>query len=320
MRRVVGILVALYGAAMLLLAGYLRVASDLTPGGMLLAFAPRWMFLLPWAVLLLLAVRRSWRVTIVVLLGVVVTSVGVAGFAVPTQPASDGAPVLRLVTYNTDGSVTLPMRIRRDLIDWNADVVMLQDCPRTLADSLRQIAGARVDVSDELCVLSRLPVVRFEAMPPSRGDTRRARAVRVDVQTVGGVISVVGLHNASPRAALNAARARNFRLLDRSIAQRGRISQAMHRWSVATPHAAIVAGDFNMPESSRLLQRDWGALRNAFSESGWGFGYTMHAGVFSVRIDHVFTTTALRPVSARVLDGFPSEHQPLMVEVARAAE
>jgi endonuclease/exonuclease/phosphatase (EEP) superfamily protein YafD len=77
-----------------------------------------------------------------------------------------------------------------------------------------------------------------------------------------------------------------------------------------------VAGDFNLPPESHVLRRDWGDLRNAFSDAGWGFGYTMFSGPFAVRIDHILHTADLRAVRARVERGFPSEHQPLIADLA----
>ena len=66
--------------------------------------------------------------------------------------------------------------------------------------------------------------------------------------------------------------------------------------------------------AGELVLRDWGTLRNAFVEAGWGLGHTMFAGRHRVRIDHVLASDALVPRSAQVLGGYPAEHQPVMVE------
>ena len=81
-----------------------------------------------------------------------------------------------------------------------------------------------------------------------------------------------------------------------------------------TPY--VVAGDFNLPEGSSILRHDWGALENAFSERGWGFGYTMFAGKFAVRIDHVFVSPGLMTERIVLERGFPSEHQPVIADIA----
>jgi endonuclease/exonuclease/phosphatase (EEP) superfamily protein YafD len=318
--RFVATLVIGYSVAMLLLGGYLRVAGDLTPAGMLLAFSPRWILLLPWTALVLLAWWRSKRLATLAVAAAVGTAFGVAGFEVPTPVGRSGPIALRLVTYNTDGSRVLADRIRGDLVLWDADVVLFQDCAATLADSLRAIVGGGLRVSNELCVVSRLPVGEFVPLNSQRGDARRTRAVRLDVETPTGSITVVGVHFVSPRTALNAARLRNFSLLRRSINQRTQTSQEVREWSRTSRYPVVVAGDFNMPDGSAALRRDWGDLRNVFSERGWGFGHTMRIGLFAVRIDHVFTSRSLAPQSVQVLAGYPSEHQPVLVEIGRLVD
>ena len=41
----------------------------------------------------------------------------------------------------------------------------------------------------------------------------------------------------------------------------------------------------------------------------------MQAGIFPVRIDHVLVPESLEPVGAWVLRGYPSEHQPVVVDL-----
>jgi len=317
--RALTLLGALYAGAMLALGWYLHGASDATPAGMLLAFAPRWALVLPWLVLLVVAWFRSKALVVAFVVAAAATALTVAGFEVPSTAQSD-RHALRVVTYNTDGSREMAGRIASDLVAWDADVVVFQDCPGRLAEALRKTKAGQVKAINELCLISRLPIRHFEPMEMPRWDDRRTRAVRVDVDAPGGLVTVVGVHFPSPRTALNAARLRNFRLLSRSIEHRARISREVRDWSARSPHPVIVAGDFNMPHGSALLRRDWRAWRNAFSESGWGFGHTMRVGPFSVRIDHVLLPSLLVAERAQVLSGYPSEHQPLVVDVGWSRE
>jgi endonuclease/exonuclease/phosphatase (EEP) superfamily protein YafD len=78
----------------------------------------------------------------------------------------------------------------------------------------------------------------------------------------------------------------------------------------------VVAGDFNLPQGSGILRQDWGALENAFSARGWGIGYTMYAGKFAVRIDHVLVSPMLMTERVVLARGFPSEHQPVLADIA----
>ena len=36
----------------------------------------------------------------------------------------------------------------------------------------------------------------------------------------------------------------------------------------------ILAGDFNLPVDSAIYREYWSGYRDAFSDAGWGFGYT----------------------------------------------
>lgn len=319
MTRALSLLGLLYAGVLAVLAWYLHEASDATPLGMLLAFAPRWALVLPWLLLVVFGWFRSKRLALASLLAAAATAVTVAGFQVPSTKRSAG-PALRLVTYNTDGSREMSGRVAKDLAAWDADVVVFQDCPARLAEALRKSNAGQVKAVNELCLITRMPIRHFAAMAMPARDDRRTRAVRVDLETPGGLVTVVGVHFPSPRTALNAARLRNFRLLPRSIEHRAQISGAVHEWSARSPHPVIVAGDFNMPHGSVLLRRDWSAWRDAFSESGWGFGHTMRVGPFSVRIDRVLVPASLVAERARVLSGYPSEHQPLVVDIGWSGE
>ena len=58
-------------------------------------------------------------------------------------------------------------------------------------------------------------------------------------------------------------------------------------------------------------------LTNAFAEVGVGFGYTMFAGHYAVRIDHVMVPKTLVVERVELLRGYPSEHQPVVVDIGR---
>lgn len=304
-----------------------RLSSDANAFGMLVAFSPRWWCVVPWAILLPLALVAGRRTVVVALGGAALTVFGIAHFEVPRWPRPTAPRALRLVTYNTDFSLGLAFRLRDDVETWQADVILLHDCKTIVRDSLRAIFPGAV-AHGRFCFASRWPLVDVtDAVDLARaGDPRIARyrdAVRFRVQTPQGVLPVYSVHLPSPRQALAAARWPDppvmRSLLRRSLAERGGASAAVSSAVRRTEAAFIVAGDFNLPYGSRLLTRDWGDLTNAFASAGTGFGHTMQAGIFPVRIDHVLLSPTLVPTAARVLSGYPSEHQPVLVDIARRA-
>jgi endonuclease/exonuclease/phosphatase (EEP) superfamily protein YafD len=310
----------------------LAVSNDAGPVGMLFGFAPRWWLTLPWLVLVPVAVRLGKGATAMALAAALVTLIGVAHFEWPSRLSALplGTPVrgdIRVVTYNTDGSASLADRLRSDVAAWDADIVLLQDCTTVVADSLTAIFGVAA-VKDRFCIASRWPLLSLDdaaslaaslAAPPDPRLRLKPFAVRVRVKTPYGTIPVYAVHLPSPRTALAAARwfdpVNLVPRLRQSLAERDSASAAVSSVVSRKDPRFIVAGDFNMPYGSAMLTRDWGDLTNAFARAGFGFGHTMQAGVFPVRIDHLFVPEHLEPINARVLSGYPSEHQPVVVDL-----
>ena len=332
---ITGVIVA-YALAMALVAAIVRVVGDSTALGMVLLFGPRWMMVFPWLLLVPLALVASRRTLLVALFGTGVTLFLVGGFEVPlrmprrvsnaVQSGVEATKPLRVVTYNTDGSRVLATRIASDLRAWNADIVMLQDCSSEVADALqrtvaRPSATARYELHRdvEFCILFRtpLPLRGVNRKERVRGSREDGRAVRFAFDWNGTPVSMATVHLPSPRDALGAARHGDPSLLDGSVTVRYAASRATAAWvSEGSPGAAlVVAGDFNLPAESPALRDDWGSLRNAFSEAGWGFGHTMFAGHHRVRIDHVLVSKSVMVRHINVLSGYPSEHQPVVADL-----
>lgn len=335
----VRILVVSYALFTALASGLLLTTADASPLGMLLAFAPRWWLLCPWALLVPLAFLAGWRTVVTAAVGTLVTLFGAAQFELPARPpANTSSRALRIVTYNTDLRDAVAERIRQDLQRWDADVVLLQDCKTIVADSLRAVAATSlttltVHVQGRHCLVSKWPVRGMadvsELVDPRSTQHTALRwgdsGVRYTLSTFMGDLVVYSVHLPSPRDALGTVRwlettdrQRISDALQQSITARANASAVIARLVQQETGPVIIAGDFNLPYGSAILRRDWSQYTNAFGRAGAGLGYTMQAGVFPVRIDHVFSSPALVPVEARVLGGYPSEHQPLLVDLVRS--
>jgi len=319
-----------YAASMVVVAVLVATMGDRHPIGMLLLFGPRWMLALPWLVLLPLAWSMSRRTGGVALVGAAVTLFLVSWFEVPTLHipprglGAQAAATLRLVTYNTDGSTALASRIGHDVLGWNADLVLMQDCAPEVAQALQRYRSTRrpprryhLYVDPEFCLLSRVPMQALTRKPATDGSYDSGRALRFEVIWQGEPVTIATVHLPSPRLALFAARQGDFTLLASSIRTRFGASQATADWIRGGSRFGplIVAGDFNLPVESPAFRDHWGALRNAFSEAGWGFGHTMFAGSHRVRIDHILVDRAFAVRAASVLSGYPSEHQPVVADL-----
>ncbi|QJR36229.1 endonuclease/exonuclease/phosphatase family protein [Gemmatimonas groenlandica] len=315
-----------YALGMALVAAAVATAGDSNALGMLLLFGPRWILVFPWLLLIPLSlVARRW-VTAAAIVGSLVTLFQVSGFEIPSlislrsaMGSGGGAgKTLRIVTYNTDRSATLAQRIDTDLLAWDADVIVMQDCAPEVATAM-QAADRRYQVfrESEFCVATRLAV---RSPVQLHGTRKEGRAVGFSVEWQGATVRIGTVHLPSPRTALFAARQGSGDLLEESVQQRAEASGAIAAWMRESHRGPIVvAGDFNLPVESRALRHDWMWLRNAISEAGWGFGHTMFAGRHRVRIDHVLVSSDFTVRGARVLSGFPSEHQPVVADLELTA-
>ncbi len=320
--RVITVVVVGYALGMALVAVAVAMAGDSNALGMLLLFGPRWLLVFPWALLVPLSLAARRWVTATAIVGSVVTLFQASGFEIPSLNSRRSAmgsgagagKALRVVTYNTDRAATLAPRIVTDLLAWDADVIVMQDCAPEVAAAMRA-ARTRYQLfrESEFCIAARLPM---RSPVQLHGSRNQGRAVLFSVEWQGAPIRIGTVHLPSPRTALWAARRGSGDLLEESVQQRAVASGAIAAWMREGERGPIVvAGDFNLPVESQALRRDWRWLRNAFSDAGWGFGHTMFAGRHRVRIDHVLVSREFTVRGARVLRGFPSEHQPVVAEL-----
>ena len=77
----------------------------------------------------------------------------------------------------------------------------------------------------------------------------------------------------------------------------------------------VIAGDFNTTDYSPLFQEHWSEYPDAFSELGWGLGYTYVVTRTQIRIDHVLATPGIRLASFRLSPRIGSPHRPLLVDL-----
>lgn len=297
--------------------------GDRSALGTLAMFAPRHLTPLPWLPVIALAVCASWPLVLLSTAGLLVTLLGVSGFVTP-RPTGNEAPTLRVVAYNTDSRSELANRLAADVLAWDADVIAMIDCTPPVMQAAAQIPEYTLTLAPFACLLTRFPVLRHGYMPPAMGRqlqrvgaSRGGRVHRVDLNVRGEEVSVYVVHLETPRSALWAARHFDLSLLALNADLRSVDSNIASRVVDRRSPNLLVLGDFNLTVESAIYRRDWGDLTNAFSSTGGGFGHTMFAGRHRIRIDHVLAGPAWRPVRTRVLHGYPSEHQPVVVDLKR---
>ena len=82
-----------------------------------------------------------------------------------------------------------------------------------------------------------------------------------------------------------------------------------------SPHKVIVCGDFNDVPASYTYTKIKGNLKDAFSETGLGFGWTFKEPLYGFRIDYVlYDSSAFTPVNFEVDNVNYSDHYPILCQ------
>ncbi len=277
-------------------------ASSITPWGFLPAY-----------LLLAVAIRRRRRWTAIAAgFAVACHVVWVAPSLVPTIGSADeGAPTVRVVTANLLGVNDQPDALLAELMDLDADVLVLEEVsPRwvhRLESPAARAAFPHRDVfvrpdSFGIAILSRLPLARSELV-----DLEGVPMIDATVTVGERSVRVIGVHTLPPVDSDYAAtwRAQLARLAD-------------HVAGIDGP--LVVAGDLNATtHAAGVLRLRALGLADAHDALGRGLATTWPNGLFilpPLRLDHVLVSPELRPVAVREGVGAGSDHQPVIVDLA----
>jgi vancomycin resistance protein VanJ len=284
----------------------------------LLLFGPRWVLALPWAALVLFALARDRRMLLLLApLGLVLLG-PVLGFRAPVRwPLFAESEIrdLRVMSYNIGGGRFDAAAFRSVLEEALPDVVALQECGDDVGKGL---AGWQTSSQLGSCVLSRLPL--GEVSPRPVDDVWKMAGsgmiIRHALETPGGTVHLINVHLETPREGfeqLRGSRGRDASVLEAKIAQREIEARLARRWVDESPGPArIVTGDFNMTVESDVFREYWHGFQDAFSESGFGFGFTKRTRLIGVRIDHILASAGWLCVKSWVGPSLGHDHRPVL--------
>jgi endonuclease/exonuclease/phosphatase (EEP) superfamily protein YafD len=128
-------------------------------------------------------------------------------------------------------------------------------------------------------------------------------------------VSLLNLHLATPRHALETQRApitnyRRFLRLHESQAIESMLASEL--LPAQDRGMAIVGGDLNLTQQSRIYRQFWSDWQNSFSDAGSGLGRTKHTRLLGVRIDHILVGEALVALGSEVLPPMGGDHSPVV--------
>jgi vancomycin resistance protein VanJ len=296
-------------------------AGDLWPPGTVLLFGPRWILVLLAALLLLAALAFRRRALWPAVPALLIAVGPVAGFSVPWERLGSEPPAgsrLRVLTCNMHFAKTDQRPLDQLVVEARPDVVAIQEW--------RDSAQSEVLLGKEwhthrvpgLFLASRFPIGRAERLGEnSIGE--HASVMRYELDTPAGGLTVFNLHFATPRKGLGALarfEQQGMNEIRANSELRLRQSEFVAAEARQVTGRVVLLGDFNTPPESTIFRQVWSGYANAFSDAGWGCGYTFRARRTAVRIDHVLVGGGGWATTCWVGPDVGSPHRPVLADLA----
>jgi endonuclease/exonuclease/phosphatase (EEP) superfamily protein YafD len=322
--RLVWIAIVAYLALALASAACVWLLADRWWPATVLLFGPRWVLLLPLAVVVpatLLLDRpllAPLLVAILVVLGPVVgLHTGWRRLFVSPDPARD----IRVMSFNSEGGRGMSWTPTGVLDALEVDVAALQECAPEVADRVRVLEGWHTDTRGGACLISRFPIVAVTQMDReaflAAGGAGLVVTYVLDV--AGHEVRLTNVHLETPRAGLEAIRAGRIDegapLLEGKSVLRTFEHRFARRWVDSLPGPRLVMGDFNSPPESPMFREYWGDWQNAFSLTGRGLGGTRLNGWIRARIDHILADDQWTVVRSWLGPRLGSDHAPILADL-----
>ena len=317
-----------YLALLAVVAALIQWTGDAWWLSTVLLYAPRWVWGLPLAPLLLgLLLPLRWvRLRTLLppwLAGAALVAWPIMGWhpGAGTNPAVLPTD-LRVLSYNIGNEAvsnyaTVRLKDLRWLVDFvRADVALFQECH--VSDEDLRVAFPEFDVhaAFDACLVTRFVISKADLR--DREDIRALHGSgvidRYELLTPHGPISVMNLHLATVRKGMEQILNDPLGLpaaLD-SVNRLRRIeSSAARTWAARATAPQLIAGDFNMPQESRIYRDTWRGFGNALADCGSGYDYTKVSGKSGIRIDHVLYDSGMACTSAYALSSLGGDHRPV---------
>ena len=297
--------------------------------GSLNLYLPQWLWALP-AVLILpltLGFARKWVwVPLAALLWVLGPLMGFCWhWGMPTSPNTPPPPAaglrLRVMTYNVKGGRHDGAAIVRDIQSFHPDLIQFQDSEDILRGPVgAALAGWNVRVSGQYVVASLSPISELEPRDISYAGGPPHHCVRYTLHLGETQVAVYDVHLLSPRLGLISVRHRQIGGIVGNT--EARLQEAAHlaEYVQGETGPTLVTGDLNAPVQAIVCRGLFAAgLRDAFLESGYGYGYSY--GAFTpvkhsyVRIDHILASRQWQFSNCWVGNDIGSEHCPVIADL-----
>lgn len=290
---------------------------------MLFAYAPQYGLILAPAALAVICLRHEQRKLALSNSALLVLAISAFGdiqlplaslWRAPGLPASE----LRVLTYNIHHGIGGTQNVARVVREQKPDIVCLQEAsatdrmPDPVPELKRHFNGWEFARLGELVIFSRLPLVmQSQHLLRDRG---YSGILQVTVEKDPRMIDIFNIHVACPitRISLSDIRKR--------MPVRERQIESLLQAVAASPHPAVIAGDFNTPPRGLLYRKLAGNFTDAQRSAHWGMANTFHSTLPYLRIDYLWLTKGLMAQSCRVVRDNASDHRAVVADVMLTVE
>ncbi|MBN2294088.1 MAG: endonuclease/exonuclease/phosphatase family protein [Pirellulales bacterium] len=293
----------------------------------IMAYGPRWVYLLPLMILVpIVVLRRRWLLLVHLAISGLIAVVPIMGLCVPLVFSEADESTLRILSANLTGKRVDVDKLNCLIVTNEPDVVLFQEY---VGDTSKLVPEGWNSVNvGSLFVASRYPIrdqkSETSKHPPSKWP--HTNALNVSIETPVGPVDFCSVHLRTARWGILPLLDRHTvvdpsrkYILKREINDRYLEAQELSQWLEQFSDPLIIAGDFNMPPDSVIYKRFFGRYTNAFSKAGFGFGRTrwttMRGVTFGIRIDHVLTNEYWFPESCWVGPEINSDHLPVFTDL-----
>lgn len=301
--------------------------------GSLNLYLPQWLWALPILVLGPLTWALARRLTWVPLAALVWVFGPIMGLCWHGGwPARPDGPILgaasghlRVMTYNVKWGRRDADAVIRDIAAFHPDLIQMQDSGGVAEGTIgRALTGWNVQVDGQYLVASRLPLSPLQAYDISYPGSQH-HCVRYTLRVSGAEIAVYNVHLLSPREGLISVRHRQTGGMEGNAEQRQFEAGRLAKLVGAETGPTLVTGDLNAPVQSLVCRSLFGAgLRDAFTEAGFGYGYTYggytRIGQPYVRIDHILASRQWQIRHCWVGNAVGSDHCPVIADLTLKRE
>lgn len=260
-------------------------------------------------VLVLLALRRHWRMFLALTAAGAVSATPVAPYLPvgTTHAVASSAARIKVLTVNISFRQFSPVGLLETIRAAEPDVIVAQELTPYADSVLSELDQTfthhfkmPADGPYGIAVWS-----RFELEMTGPFALGRQPAIEARVRTAGGVFTLLGVHLNAPTSPRRAA-ARDVEL------------ELLAARSAAVVGPLVVAGDFNVTPYSPLFRDFLAASRLTDTRRGRTPSVSWPAGlpIFGIPIDHVVVSPEFAILSHRRLPNFGSDHYAVLVELA----